>query len=392
MAIILYEGFNYNTTDIPKIDTTYWSSNNLAGISYTAGRTNNQIRIPSFAANEPNSAANSLTLSNFSDPLATNNCFGMGFYHESSSLMTRVELAPARMKYMEFKNTSDETVLEFNLIRTTYNSLNSIAIEVVQNNNVITLYDFRSYVGHTWTFNGSNFIQSPIYLEFFIDAKNDNNMSLRVSQDGGTIHGYLLNSSNQQTTSITGFSSLKSVTWYGGHDNYGIMTLDDLYFSRGDSAEECYLGANTKIYRLNLDGNGSTIQWTTNNGNSQFGNLQSADGDASYAFASINLSGLVSIFGMQNISPIPSGDLSIIVKPINIVRKTSNTNNAKFINVMNSGSGPIVDLGSEYTVTSNTYAHASSNYITINPITGNPWTITDINDMQIGIKNLGMAS
>ena len=401
MAIILYEGFNNSDSNSPKIDTNYWSSNNLSSITFSSSsaRTNNHIIIPSFSQSLPNTSANNLVLSNFPDPLATNNSFGLGCSYSDYALVTRDETAPARMKFMEFKNSSDTVVLALNLIKNTYNSLSSIAIEVTQSGNVVTLYDFRSYVGHSWSVTGYGnavYVFPRVYIEIYIDAKNNKKLSIRVSQDAGTIHGELLNSNGAVTTTIDGFTSLKSITWYGAHNQYygspQGMCIDDLYFSRGDTATECYLGSSTRIHRLTLNNVGSKTQWTTNNVNAQYLNLNNADGDSNYAYASMNESGLVSMYSMTNMPAVPAGDLSIIVKPINIVRKTSTTNNAKFINVMNDSGGEEVNLGSEYTVTSTAYGYTDSDYIIINPITGDPWTIEEIDNMQIGIKNLGATS
>jgi len=390
MAIILYEGFNYSDSDVVKIDPNYWTTNNSSSISYTSGRTNSQIVIANHAAGSLN--YNTLTLSNFSDPLLTNNGFAFGF--SVTVLSSAISgTSPFRIPYIEFKDDSNNTVLKFNLITTTYSGVTSLGLEVEQGGAVVTVYDFSSYVGRSWTVFTNPVINERVYLEFFIDAKDQNKMSIRVSEDGGTIHGYLLNSNNTQETSISGFSSLGSVTWFSKNTNTsGNTTLDDLYFSKGDTEEECYLGSSTRIHRLTLSANGSKTEWTTNNVNSQYLNLNNNDGDANYAYASLSQSGLVSTYAMSNLPSVPSGDLSIIVKPINIVRKTSTTNNAKFINVMNNNGGAEVDLGSEYTVTSTNYSHTNSDYIITNPITGNPWTVNDIDNMQIGIKNLGVAS
>lgn len=393
MAIILYEGFNFSTTDSPKLDTNYWSSNNIVNISYGGGRTDSEIVIANHDWGSSNPTINSLTLSNFPDPLSTNNCFAFGYSHREYSMAivyqgTPGSVAPYRAPYVEFKDTSGNTVLKFNIIRTTFQGSVSLGLEVEQNNTAVTVYDFRSYVGRSWGMDTSPQITNRIYLEFFIDAKNNNKMSVRVSQDGGTVHGYLLNSNNVEETTITGFTSLGSVTWFSRNNAYGgVMALDDLYFSRGNSASECYLGANTRIYRLNLASNGSTLQWISNNSNQQFSNLNNSDGDANYIYSSVNSSGDTSIFDLNNL-PVNPSNVSIIVKPINIVRKTGDTN-LKFTNVMTTGTGgTITNLGPEQTVSSSNYDIQSS-LIAVNPVTGNPWTVSDINNMQIGVKNLG---
>lgn len=407
MAIVLYEGFNFSTTDSPKLDTNYWSSNNIANISYSTGRTDNEVIIANHSWNTETPSINTLVLSNFDDPLSSNNCFAFGCSHAEQSLLTSNPRAPSmieplRAKYMEFKNSANEVVLTFNLIKTTFQGNMSIGLEVVQNNNVVTVYDFSSYNGRSWTISiqtdSSGWpyptypsVGSRIYFECFIDAKNQNKMSVRVSQDNGTVHGYLLNSNNQEETAISGFSSLGSITWFGKHDNAGNqMRLDDFYFSKGNSASECYLGANTRIYRLSLASNGSTLQWISNNSNQQFSNLNNSDGDANYIYSSINSSGDTSIFDLNNL-PVNPSNVSIIVKPINIMRKTGDAN-LKFTNVMTTGTGgTITNLGPEQTVSSSNY-NIQSSLIAINPVTGNPWTVSDINNMQIGVKNLGGAT
>lgn len=411
MAIILYEGFNGSTTDSPKLDTTYWSTNNLPAITYGSGRTGNAVRINSFSySSPPPENPNNLVLGNFGNPLATDNCIGLGCSYEGHAISTlyfdgwnSVGADPLyRNRFMEFRNNEDVVVLTLNLIFTTYLGSFSIGLEVSQNGTPITVYDFRSYTGFSWGISvpGNNYIErfasvsSRIYLELFIDAKNQNRMSVRVSQDGGTIHGTLLNSSNQVYTTITPFSSLKSITWYATHNWHTTtaMAIDDLYFSRGNLESECLLGANTRIYRLSVDSTGTTAQWISNNTNTQHNNLATADGDSNYIYSSINASGDTSIFGLSNL-PVSPTNVAITVKPINYVRKTSSdpTQNTKFVNVMTTGTGgPILTLGPEQLVNNNTYM-VDSSLITINPATGAPWTISDINNMQIGIRNLGSA-
>jgi hypothetical protein len=396
MAIVFYEGFNYSTNDLPNIDTTYWSSSHPLEISYGEGRTNNQIRIPGHPFAAP--VEKSISLSNFIDPLSTNSCFGLGFSAAGiGHSHTAYTAAPHRVKYLTFTNSANNIVLEINTIRTTYNNAVSIGLELVQSGTVVAVYDFSSVLGRSWGYshlgNDQYIINTSIYLEFFIDPTNSNTIQIRASQDGGTIHGYLKNLSGDTVTSITGFSSLKSISFYGRSDFASqIHSIDDLYLSAGNNITECLFGPSVRIYRLSLTGNSSTTEWTANNSNSQHLNLNNADGDSNYIYSPMNTPGQTSIFDISNIASPPAGNLEIILKPVNIVRKTSINSNAKFVNVMTDGTtSTVYDLGPEKTVVSNEYRVISS-FVNLNPATSNPWTIQDINNMQIGIKNLGVAS
>lgn len=408
MAIILYEGFNGTGSDSPKIDTTYWSTNNLTGITYGSGRTGNQLFIASYIYNFPPavSARNNLTLSNFGNALATDDCIGLGCSFEPYSLQTMyfdgtnpTGFNPLyRNRFMEFRDTSNNVVLTLNWIYTTYAGNKSLALEIDQGGVVKGIYDARSYSGHTWTIttDGNSLadfaiITSRVYLEIFIDAKNQKRMSVRLSSDSGTIHGNLLNDSNQVYTTIDTFSSLGSITWFATHNANGTnMGLDDLYFTRGNLESECLLGANTRIYRLTVDSTGSPAQWISSNASTQHSNLSTADGDSNYIFSSVTNSGDTSIFGLSNLPVSPTG-VSITVKPLNYVRKTSSdpTQNFRFTNVMTATTGgSIFTLGPQQIVDNNSYI-VDSVMVSTNPATNAPWTVSDINNMMIGIRNLG---
>ena len=71
------------------------------------------------------------------------------------------------------------------------------------------------------------------------------------------------------------------------------------------------------------------------------------------------------------------------------IRKSFPSNDADCTNVMTSGAGgPIINIGDIYNINSVDYT-AKSSFTFINPVTSSPWTIQELNDMQIGIKNLG---
>lgn len=391
---LFFEGFNNLNSYNIKIDENYWSTNDITKLSHVEGRTGNQIKI----ANRPIASGlefnNTLTLSNFTDPLDNHNAFGFGFYTDPFSIRTNNNNAPAPYaeNFISFYNGSTE-VLRIDIIKTTFESTNSAGFGIYQNNNLVDTYDFKSFSGYSWgVYSEANTIsiQDSAYIEIYIEPKNNNKIALRISSRN-TIEGLLRNSSNSIYTTITGFNNLTSIKFYSTNDaiNWN-RTIDDLYLIGGNNINDCLLGHETRIYRLNPSSDSSYQDWDgLENGTVNppyFYYVSSDDGDATLIYSSV--SGDQSIYNLQNI-PEPSPTYVSGVKLINIPRKYSTGKDANIINVCTSGNDSVpVDFGNPYLINSDTYS-SKTQFVFINPITGNMWTKQEINDMQFGIKHIG---
>jgi hypothetical protein len=397
MPIVFFEGFNNADSDLPKLDSTYWSTNNLSNIYYAGGRTNNCLYMNNRPVASGTGLNTTLTLSNFTDPLSTNNSFALGF-HCRGNMITETGVAPSPAKWLTFFR-SGVVVLDLDFVRTTYSGTPSVGIAVKQNNSTVTTYDIRSVINTSFNlyYTDPGIAEPPAlvgdyYFEIYVNPKTSNNMLIRVSQDGGSSNILLRNSSNSIYTSISGFTNLTSIRFYNKNDGdysfYGDFKrgIDDLYLSGSGNADTTLIGSETYINRITPDLQTSITGWIASNGDA-LSALNSADNDSTYVYADLNISGTTSLFGFDDIPPSPTG--LILVKSINIARKTSIDTNSKFINVMRSGTtGTITELGNSHTISGLDY-NIFSSFIYNNPVTGSGWKLSEINNMQIGIKTQG---
>lgn len=400
MATLFFEGFNNQNTTSRKLDENYWSTPTLSKIEMGSGRTGNQVYLLNRPAASGLTDSTALTLYNFTDPLINDTSFAIGFYTDYYAIRTNNNNAPPPYaeKFLEFYN-SGVSVLRIDIIKTTYQSTNSLGLGIYQNDSLVDTYDFKSFTGHTWTTyfeNNAAMIQQQSYIEVYIDPKNNNEIAIRFSANN-TNNAFLRNTTNNIYTTISGFNNLTSIKFYGNNDIlYGETsyrrTIDDLYLCGGNSPSECLLGNNTKIYRLNLNSNTPTQEWfgqyAGGISQSDYWYVSSDDGDTSYIFSSTR--GNQSIF---NLSDIPNDAPSNIsgIKIINIARKSS-IQGANFNNVFTSGNDTspidIGGAGSGFYINSDQYS-TKSEFLFTNPFTGSGWTKQEINDLQVGVKYLG---
>ena len=398
MPIVFFEGFNNSDSDTFKLDTKYWSSNKTISMSNGAGRTGHSVSLLDRPSASGLSANTTLTLSNFNDPLSISNGIGIGFCFPYRSIMTRpqnISSSPHNENLISFYDNSNSEVLRLDIIRTSGTYGDSMGIGIYQNSSLVDTYDFKSHIGHSWAINNTNSSNGLYYyigqyntfIEIYIDAKSQQKISLKFSGNT-TYNAPLRNTNNQLETNINGFNSLKSITFYSKHNSLeGYTLIDDLYLSAGNSPSEALLGQNTRIYKLSLDSNYSPIQWSSYNGNSngQSVFLNSNDGDATYARS--ETSGNTSIFELSNLSSTPNNVGGIKID--NIVRSSDPTAGWNMVNVLSSGAA-IIDDVKIHEVSSTTYSNKDT-FIFTNPMAGSgvPWTLSDINNLKVGIKNLG---
>lgn len=409
MPVVFFEGFNNSNTDIPKIDPNYWTTNNLTALTLGAtnyARTENALIINNRTTTLATGSNTTLTLSNFPDPLLTNNAFAIGFslgrQMGSEGTATSGAVAPYNAKFLTFFR-SGVPVLDLDFVRTTYSGNRSLGIQVRQNGTGVAIHDFSSISLTSFPYKYmDDVLHDPpllgaadnIYFECFVDAKSQNKLLMRLSVDSAGQGLIPKNSGNNIYTSISGFTNLTSVRFYSmssdiadSVDMVGRRTLDDLYINGSGSADTCLLGSDTKIHRIIPTDTTSISGWVSNIDN-PINSITSADGDASYIYADVLSSGVQSLF---NFTDVPAGSPTglILLKSVNIARKTSLDSNSKFINIMRSGTtGTIFDLGSTNTITGMDYT-TFSQIVYNNPVTGSGWKISDINNMQIGIKTQG---
>ena len=393
MSIVFFEGFNISNGDLRRLDTDYWSVP-ASDITFGSGRTNNAIYLRSSLYAEGMASNKRLDLTNFISPLTNNNALGLGFYVN--------QIKQNESKLVSFHNGVSE-VLSINVITTSYNSTSSIGLDVVQNGESVGTYDFKSPVGYTYNIQNAFYadnswkqhINSAIYLEFFIDAKNVNTIKIRVNGLD------MYNDSSSTDTAITGFSNIDKISFYGAHDNAANnqngdnRLYDDLYLTGGSNVNDTLLGSNTKIYRIGPESRTSTDQWYSSSGDStpsyndpalnSNGDVNSNDGDNSYIYTAV--SGNTSLFNITNLptdNTVPSGVGGI--KVINTARKL--IQDSSFVNVYASGDGQtITEFGPQHLLDQASYNYYN-HFAFQNPETNADWTIEDINNMQLGVRKL----
>ena len=391
MPVVFFDGFNFNDGEATTLNPAYWSSS--SGYGFEGGRTGNGVRLPNRGQNTALSTNSWLKLSNFTNPLATYSCLGIGFWVNNQSIRS----AHSAYAETEFENlislTTSNGTLSVDISRPADN--NGALLVVRENGTTMGTYDFRSASGNSWSHNNAGndggvltFVASDMYLDFFFDAVNGS-FSVRAA-GGNTLSTPLYNSSSSATTAITSFSTITEIKLYG-HQQINWWTqqrriFDDFYFTAGNALADVFLGPNTRIYRLEPEGNSGAIsfEWQrdnqntepqyatySNNGDSAY--IKSAATDQKAHFVMNNLPG--------NAPAYVSG-----VKLINVVRKAG-LDNQSMVNIMASTAGDTPqEIGPTYSIPSETYSVKENTFLT-NPITSSAWTATEVNNMVLGVKN-----
>jgi hypothetical protein len=398
MSIVFFEGFNYSDGDILKLNPDLWTVNTPSNLSFVAGRTGNCVSLANRSVSADLTNNTILTLSNFTDPLIASSGFSLGFCLPAPSLHHRsasISSAPHLENFVKFYDTSNSEVLSIDLIKTSGAYGTSLGFGVYQNNSLVDVYDLKSHIGYSWSIlDLSNLVtllnNNNSYIDIYVDPKNNDQLSINFSASS-TNNAQLRNTFDQYYTAISGFDSLGTIKLYS-RSSYVVngTTIDDLYIKSGNTREEAVIGNSAKIYKLIFDANTSENDWQSydNNTLGQYSYLNSNDGDTTHTLSSN--SGDVGIYNLGNLpNDSPSGVAA--VKISNIVRSSDIDINWQMVNVLSSGNGSsIVDDDIVHIIDSMTYSYKET-FLFENPITGSGWTKNDINNLQIGIKNLGQV-
>jgi hypothetical protein len=387
--VVFFDGFNFSDSEATTLNPAYWSNN--SGYGFQGARTGNGVALPNRAMNTALSGNSWLKLSNFTNPLATYSCLGVGFYVQSGgglrSGLSSNTAAPDFENLMSL--TTSNGTLSVDVGRPGDN--NGALLVVRENGTTINTYDFRSAPGNSWNHTRGDFgwglvstVDTSLYLDFFFDAANG---SFAVRAAGGnTLSTPLYNANGSATTAISSFSSVSELKLYG-HMNIDIWNngqrrvYDDFYFTAGNALSAVFLGPNTRIYRLGVQSTASN-NWQTTNGNDPAYVLSGNDGDNQYIKSAAG--GEVSALAMGNLP----GDAPAYVsgvKVLNVVRKAG-LDNQSLVNVMSTSGDTPQEIGPTYSITSETYGLKETTFLT-NPITSSDWTTSEVNNMVLGVKN-----
>jgi hypothetical protein len=388
MPVVFFDGFNFNDGEAITLNPAYWSSSS-AGYGFESARTGMGVRLPNRGQNTPLTDNSWLKLSNFTNPLATYSCLGIGFWINNTSMRS----SNSAHTESNFENlmslTTSNGTLSVDIGRPADNI--GALLVVRENGTTINTYDFRSAAGNSWNHTQvggdggvHSYIGNDFYLDFFFDAANG---SFAVRAAGGTtLSTPLYNSNSSATTAIASFSTVTEVKLYGQQSlNYWSpqrRIFDDFYFAAGNALADVFLGPNTRIYRLNVEGTVSN-NWQRSDGNDPNYQLSSNNGDFNYIKSAAT--GEISALSVGNLP----GDAPAYVngvKVFNVVRKAGLDTQA-MVNVMASTSGDTPqEIGPTYSIPSETYSLKESTFLT-NPLTSNAWTPTEVNNMVLGVKN-----
>ena len=377
MDVIFFDGFDFFSQSEPtyfKELDDHWSIDGDISFNGTANFANRPY-LSGLSANT------TLTLQNFTDPFINHNGFGLGVRFVSGSIATPVSGIspfPSGENLISFYNGAG-TELRIDILQTTFYGSGSMGFAVYENNSLLDIYDVGHYVGSPWyTYDNGNLVQLGssngdlrILLEIYIDSEQIS-MRLPVSS---LDTAPLLNSASGLYTAISPLGNLSSIKFYGHHNAsiYNLkVRLDQLYLTASDSEAEALLGYNTNIFSLD-EGiyDIAQMDWQYPNSNSLI-----------YS-SNINDIALWNVEDTYYDAPVGA------IKIRQTIRKSFPSNDADCTNVMTSAAGgPIINIGDIYNINSIQYTSKSS-ILSINPVTSSPWTIQELNDMQIGIKNLG---
>ena len=376
MDVIFFDGFNfysqYEPTYFKELDD-HWSVDGDISFNGSANFANRPY-LSGLSANT------TLTLQNFTDPFINHNGFGLGVRFVSGSIATPVSGIspfPSGENLISFYNGAGAE-LRIDILQTTFYGSGSMGFAVYENNSLLDIYDVGHYVGSPWyTYDNGNLVQlgssnaeSYVLLEIYIDSEQ---ISMRLPASSLDT-APLLNSASGLYTAISPLDNLSSIKFYGHHNAsiYDLkVRLHELYLTASDSEAEALLGYNTSIFSLNQYGFNDIAQM----------DWQSPEG-LIYS-SGINDIALWNVEDTYYDAPVGA------IKIQQTIRKSFPSNDADCTNVMTSGAGgPIINIGDIYNINSIQYTSKSS-ILSINPVTSSPWTIQELNDMQIGIKSLG---
>jgi hypothetical protein len=385
MSIVFFDGFNSNTTNVNFfLDSNYWTFNTSDISINTSGRTGRALSINNSVWSVGNGLQNRyIDLVNFNSPLDSNNALGLGF---------AVSQIKNNTNFITIFNDNVE-ILRFNIERPEDSQgvfLNSLVIAVYQNGSLITTYDLKSAPEYNYSFGNWGFssisgfvIPEYIYLEFYIDAKDTNSLRIRANNLN------LLNSSGQTSTSITPFTNLDKIRFFGGHDNsqgdtFSLRSYDDLYLTGGNSISDTLLGSDTRIHLYTTSNIHTTEEWNTTGFSSAI-DLRSNDGDSSFVFS--DQSDITNDYVTFRTS---SGDFTNVfvggVKVMSTARSPGNVNNSFTHTITNPSDNSITEIGTNYVVDSSSYRFYSDFFLQ-HPLTNSDWTLDDlVNNMYIGIR------
>jgi len=379
MDIIFFEGFNYSSTE--DLDPHYWSTSGALSFNGDTVNISNRPWTSGLSANT------TLTLNNFIEPFTTHSGVGIGVELLSQNNYTAIftpvagyETSPIGENLISFYNNAGKE-LRIDIEPTTRSGSGSMGFAVYEDNMLLDIYDINNYATHSWTMidNGQvrQLISSTgrVYLEIYIDNQQ---LSMRLSASESLEVSLLNNSASGIFISTNApISNLSSIKFYGSHNAsvYGYRRLDNLYLTASDSEVEAFLGSNARIVKLDQYGFFYIAQmdWKSNN----------------YLNHNYIYSSGINDIALWNVDDTYEEGTVGGIRMQQTIRKSFPSNDADCTNVMTSGAGgPIINIGDIYNINSVDYTTKSS-FAFINPVTSSPWTIQELNDMQIGIKSLG---
>ena len=387
MPVVFFEGFNFDDSQAITLNPAYWT--NSGGIGFSSARTGYGVRMPSRGENTALSNNAWLKLSNFTDLLATYSHIGIGFWVSPQSIRSSNSAYTETNFENLFSLTTNNGTLSVDIARPSDNV--GALLVVRENGATMGSYDFRTAAGNSWQhgnvgFNGGvvSYIGNDMYLDFVFNAASGT-FAVRAA-GGSTLSTPLYNSSGSATTTITSFSSVTEVKFYGQQWlpswTGAVRVFDDFYFTAGNTLSDVFLGPNTRIYRLGVEGSVS-YNWQRSDGNDPAYQLSSNNGDANYIKSAAG--GETALLSMSNLP----GDAPAYVqgvKVFNVVRKAG-LDNQSMVNIMASTSGDTPqEIGPTYSIPSETYSMKENVFLT-NPITSSDWTTSAVNNMALGVKN-----
>jgi hypothetical protein len=391
MSVVFFEGFNYTNSDTLKLNPDNWSVNDPSKLTFGSGRTGNEAQLQNRNGSDSLDNNTVLTLENFIDPLVLTSGFAIGFA-VNNSIVNRpnnISSDPYSENFIKLYDNNENETLSIDIIRTSGNYGDSLGFGIYQNGSLVDTYDLKSHLGYSWNIpTGGTFtyLSQSSYIDIYIDPINSGHLAINLSA-ASTNNAQLRNTSDEYYTAISGFNSLGKIKFYSQHNGLSsTMNLDDLYIKGGNNRQESVIGNSVKIYKLTFDNNTSQNDWVSydNNNFNQYSHINSNDGDASYILSST--SGDVGVYNLSNLpTNSPSGVAGIKIS--NVARSSDIDTNWQMVNVLSDGT-TTVDDGAVHSITSTSYSYKDT-FLFENPITSSGWTIGDINNLQIGLKNLG---
>lgn len=223
---------------------------------------------------------------------------------------------------------------------------------------------FKEFIDHIWTVNGYDYFEVRI-------KKGSANGEIEVRINGTQV--YLRTDLDTDLGGID-FEAVRSYA-----PNNSFARWDDLYILNVDGSGLVTFLGSPRVYKLTPTAEGASSDWTPSSGsdNALMVDETPEDGDTTYVEASVT-----NDLDLYTLSDLPAGPNTVHGIMISTEARKTTGDPASFQGVVRTG-------GSDFNSSSHTLSEAYTGFTELreeNPDTSAPWTVAQINALEVGVE------